>query len=435
MRLLILATFTLFIFSCQDDELKTGQTENENIQRQLDVEPSKFTIQPDRDTILFGQSGTVIFVEANSLEFENGAIPASNIEIGLKEYYSLSDMITQNLSTIADEGLLETGGMINLKINSNGQELKLKKGKDIIIHFPKNGNSQEMQLFSQSTSEQSDSIVRWREEKHSTGHEIDTITPFYTKYEDLNSGRLELEDGTNIWTWLRQEVSLTEEERDYVRLRDVNIRFIVSKNGEVKDVELEKKHDKKKCKRLVNLVSEMPKLKPYKRNGKEIDMESWLNFAVKYIPAKYLSNEAYLRAIENKYPEFDNQSINDISQIELNYYIFSTSKLGWLNCDHFINSPENKVNMTLKQKSDENLMIKFIYKDYKSIITPTYKNGINSFNDIPEGKDVTLMIIKSKRNKIQLSITDHKTKAGEITGIKFKDYTMAELKKELQKLN
>lgn len=426
---------TLFIFSCKNDGKNKEQADKVNIERELDVQPSIFTIQPDRDTILFGSAGTAIFIEANSLEFENGASPNSTIEIVLKEYYSMSDMITQELSTMADEGLLETGGMINLKINSNGQELKLKRGKDVIVHFPKNGNKKEMQLFSQSISDQSDSIVRWRQEKQSVGHEIDTITPFIIKYEDLDSQWMEFEDGTNIWTWLKQEISLTEKERDYVRLRDVNIRYIVSKNGEVKDVKLEKKYNKKKCKRLMNLISEMPKLKPFKRNGMEIDMESWVNFAVKYIPAKHLSNEAYLKGIEDQYPEFENQSINDISQVDLNYYIFSTAKLGWLNCDHFVNDPANKVNMTLKQKSDENLMIKFIYKDYKSIVTPTYNNGINYFNGIPEDKDITLMIIKAKRTKILMSITEHKTLEGEITGIKFKDYTMGELKKELQKLN
>ena len=66
-------------------------------------------------------------------------------------------------------------------------------------------------------------------------------------------------------------------------------------------------------------------------------------------------------------------------------------------------------------------MIKFIYKDYKSIITPTYIDGVNYFNGIPEHKDFTLLIINSKRNKIQMSITEHKTTEGEITGINYKD--------------
>ena len=175
----------------------------------------------------------------------------------------MSDIITQGLSTMADGGLLETGGMINLKINSNGQELKLKRGKDVIVHFPKRGNKEEMQLFSQSISTHADGIVKWRQEKQSVGHEVDTLTPFIIKYKDLDSEWMEFEDGTNIWTWLKQAISLTEKERDYVRLRDVNIRYIVSKNGKVKDVKLEKKHNKKKCKRLINLISEMPKLKPF----------------------------------------------------------------------------------------------------------------------------------------------------------------------------
>ncbi len=434
-KLLIILSLTLFIFSCKNDGKKDEQLDKVSIDEVLDVEPSTFNIQPDKDTVLFGSSGTIIFIEANSLEFDNGTSPNSAIEVVLKEYYSMSDIITQKLSTMADEGLLETGGMINLKIHSNGQELKLKKGKDIIVHFPKGETNHEMQLFSQSKSEQPDGIVRWRQENQSIGYEIDTLTLFITKYEDLDSKLMELDDGTNIWTWVRQEISLTEKERDYVRLRDVNIRFIVSSNGDVKDVKLEKKYDKKKCKRLLGIISEMPKLKPFKRNGKEADMESFINFGVKYIPARHLSNEAYLKSIEDKYPEFGNNSINDISQVELNYYIFSTAKLGWLNCDHFIDDPANKVNITLKEKSDENLKIKFIYKDYKSVITPTYKNGINYFNGIPENKDVTLMIIKTKRNKIQMSITEHKTKEGELTGIKFRDYTMDELKKELEKLN
>ncbi len=54
---------------------------------------------------------------------------------------------------------------------------------------------------------------------------------------------------------------------------------------------------------------------------------------------------------------------------------------------------------------------------------------------LPEGKDITLLIIKSKRNKIKMSITEHKTKEGKISGIKFRDYTMDQLKKELEKLN
>ena len=45
------------------------------------------------------------------------------------------------------------------------------------------------------------------------------------------------------------------------------------------------------------------------------------------------------------------------------------------------------------------------------------------------------MVIRNEPGKISMSITEHTTKSGPITGVTFKDYTMEELKKELKKLD
>jgi hypothetical protein len=218
-------------------------------------------------------------------------------------------------------------------------------------------------------------------------------------------------------------------------LRDVNINFIVTKAGKVTQVELERDYDKKKCKRLLKIIERIPDLNPFRRSGKEIDMESWVNFAVKYIPPKHMTNDEYLREIENKYPEFEKNSINDIDQVELNYYIFSTANLGWLNCDYFVDDPSPKVDMSLTLNEPENLMVKFVFKDLKSIITPTYEDGTNYFRGIPKDKDITLIVIKNDKKKVKMSITEHITSEGSINGVTFKDYTLGELKDELTKLN
>ncbi|MFT5819050.1 MAG: hypothetical protein ACI8ZM_000272 [Crocinitomix sp.] len=405
-----------------------------DLQNELDVEANQFTISQKRDTILFGEAGTAIFIEANSFESFNG-IELTHVDFSLKEYYDMSDMLIQDLSTEAENGVLETGGMIHIEATSNGKKVYLKAGKDLIIHFPKNGNTVEMQLFSQSNMEYSTNTIKWKEEKASIGHEIDTITPFIMKYDDLDSDTMVTTNGTDIWTWLENEIILTENERDYVRLRDFNIEYVTTSTGQISEVELQKGYNEKRCKRLLKIIKGMPDVIPFKRSGKVIDMKGWVNFAVKYVPAKHLSNEAYLREIEGKYSNFEKNSINDIDQMELNYYIFNTVKLGWLNCDHFVDDPSPKVDMSLNLDEPENLMIKFIYKDLKSIITPTYKDGINHFKGIPEGKDITLIIIKTVKKKVQLSITEHITSQGELKGVSFKDYTMEELKNELVKLN
>jgi hypothetical protein len=408
-----------------------------SISEELDVQANVFVVAAEADTMLFGESGTAIFIESNSFETINGEPVPGPINVSLKEYYDLSDILVQNLSTEAKAKMLETGGMINLEVNWNGEPVKLKQGKEVIIHFPKNESNKEMQLFSEYSGDQSenDNIVKWEEEPNSGGYEIDSITLWIIKYDDLDSQYMMLEDGTDIWAWLRTEVTLTPKERDYVRLRDVSITFDVAKTGEVQNVALQKKYSKSKCKRLLKIIEQMPQLRPFKRSGQAAEMESGVTFGVKFIPPKYADNASYLQTIENKYPDFEDKSINDLDQVELNYYIFSTAKLGWLNCDKFVNDPSPKVDMTLSLADPEDLMIKFIYKDFKSVITPTFKDGINRFNGIPEGKDVTLMVIRSGTKKVQISITEHITSTGEISGIEFKEYTMGELKKELEKLN
>ena len=174
---------------------------------------------------------------------------------------------------------------------------------------------------------------------------------------------------------------------------------------------------------------------PYTISGKPISMPGWFNFAVSYIPPTYGSNKNYISALETKYPEFEKKSISNLDKADLHYFIFSSAKLGWLNCDRFVDDPSPKVNMTLKLKNPEDLMIKMVYKDFKSVIPPRYDDNVHYFENIPENKEITLLIIRSKKNKVEMSITEQITQEGEIKNIKFKDYTMSELKKELEKLN
>jgi hypothetical protein len=406
-----------------------------DLDNELDVKTSKFEISPTTDTLIFGDKGTGIFIESNSLQFKDGSTPTSTIKIELKEYYSISDILSKNLSTISNGRLLETGGMINIQAFSDGKELELKNGKEVIIHFPKDDSKSGMQLFSESQSDSKTDAIEWKEEPMTVGYEIDTITPFIIKYKDLDSEYMELTDGTNIWNWLEDNIVLTTKERDYVRFRDVRITFDVSKLGKVTNVKLGKGFDRKICKRLVKIIEETPSLKPFKRSGNPIVMECSVLFEINFIPPKYKENTNYLKTIEGNYPDFGNKSINEIDQVELNYYILNSAKLGWLNCDRFVDDPSPKVTMNVKLKKPQDHKVKLIYKDLKSVLIPRIKGKTQYFEGIPENKDVTLMIIRQTKGKLEMSITQHQTKDGNINQFKFKEYTMSELKKELEKLN
>jgi hypothetical protein len=170
-------------------------------------------------------------------------------------------------------------------------------------------------------------------------------------------------------------------------------------------------------------------------NGTPIDMEGHFEYKVRVIPPSYGKNENYLNQIEGNYPEFENKSINDLDKAELHYYIFNSAKLGWLNCDRFVDDPSPKVDMTLNVEDPAGTMVKLVYKDYKSVIPAKIIDKTHHFKQSPSGKNITLLLIRYGKKEVKMSISELKTYEGEIFDFKFKDYSMGELKKELQKLN
>lgn len=110
--------------------------------------------------IVEGLQGTIIDFPSEIFEFYDASVPDDSITIELIECYSINDIIANNLSTESKLGLLETGGMINLTIISNGRPLRVKPDKNYELRFPINGKEKiGMQLFKGSVEK--NNIVSW----------------------------------------------------------------------------------------------------------------------------------------------------------------------------------------------------------------------------------------------------------------------------------
>ncbi len=99
--------------------------------RDLSLNFQNFKINTAKDTIIRGEKGTVLFISKASFE---GTPANATIDFRLKEAYSFSDIISENLSTQSGNKLLQTGGMIyvdakykgvDLNINSSATNIKL----------------------------------------------------------------------------------------------------------------------------------------------------------------------------------------------------------------------------------------------------------------------------------------------------------------------
>jgi len=79
--------------------------------------PSQFfSIHPQRDTVLFGAEGTVLYIPSGSF-----LSAADLVMIELKEFYTFSDLIKNNLHTSSDGRMLQTGGTLFLNAKENNQ--------------------------------------------------------------------------------------------------------------------------------------------------------------------------------------------------------------------------------------------------------------------------------------------------------------------------
>lgn len=113
----------------------------------------------------------------------------------------------------------------------------------------------------------------------------------------------------------------------------------------------------------------------------------------------------------------------------LDYYLFDSYKLGWMNCDKyspFIKS-KNKLEVKLGKK---NAKVRMIFKNSKSI-----KPGVNTKNGkkseffaLPDGEEVTLFGFLEKNGEYFLGMKDIALVNNMSTDLTFKKVTVDELK-------
>jgi hypothetical protein len=109
--------------------------------------PQVFTFSPNRDIVLTGAEGTKIKIPAGSLVYQNGGAVNGDVTIELTEFYSMFDIIQQQLTTTSNGKVLESAGMINIEANRNGNELRLKGGAKMEIAFAERKENDGFGLF------------------------------------------------------------------------------------------------------------------------------------------------------------------------------------------------------------------------------------------------------------------------------------------------
>lgn len=118
------------------------------------------TIQHDREQQITAAQGTLIVVPPNSFVFDDGTSPTGPVELVVREAFSASDFVLQNLTTTSNGRVLQTGGMVYIGAQADGKTLNLADGAALTVALPTGKVDAGMELF--YGQQNPDNTINWR---------------------------------------------------------------------------------------------------------------------------------------------------------------------------------------------------------------------------------------------------------------------------------
>ena len=380
------------------DKVEAEESNLFELYKKTDKQFQVFNLKTDRDTVITCKEGTKIGIKANSFALKKtGESVNGKIELKVKEYYKIGDLISSNLNTVARDGILETGGTLYIEAVSENEECMLQEGKNIELGFPHEKEKEEMQLFSGQWNDTN--VITWSPEK-----KLNTTT-FVNAKAQFPGGEEEFK-------------KFVSDKHKYPKKTDglMAIDFTVKKDGSISNIKAHNRSgwaisyniyrdnymqgiDKEFKDEVIKMVQSMPTWIPAKRNGKNVDSQCNLflslhfsakGFGIKNteigitthrkatIKVESESSFALLAAKEKAEADSNLAAWQTATKLKpklkidstlvlsgtteiVSGYIFGSTKLGWINCDRFVNDKRPKTNYIVKLNEAKNTDVKIIF--------------------------------------------------------------------------
>lgn len=381
--------------------------------------PQRFLIGNNNDTVINCIQKTKIHIKANSFVTETGKAVSGKIQFSVTEYYKISDMLLAKLSTTTNGNLLETGGMLNITATSNGGKCILKKGKTIQIEFPRKEEKPGMQLY---TGSWSNNMVNWQLIKNT---------------EDLNQTFTDVDIRPDFPGGIQKFYDYIARNINYLdgKSQKIFAGFTIDKEGKVINPKIIRGGSKGYNVQIIRLLRNSPKFIPGMKNGIPVNVYYTLPIKIEASEIDYFEgNEEDVQ--KNFEKNYDDKNLANAGVQTINSYLFSTSYLGYINCDRlWKNTMAPTIDYALRFENDSETSVNVIFHRVTSVMSNFTSGDKVYFKNIPLGEKVTIFVVKYFDGKPFLAVKESMTSSKAETGFSFKPVTMETLKKEMKKLD
>ncbi len=434
-----------------------------SIYKKLSKQPQVFHIITSKDTVITCKEGTKLTIPQNAFVSKTGKQITGEVQLKTEEFYSKSDIVLAGLTTLSDGKLLESGGMLNLKAIAGGEEVQLKVGTRIRIEMPTKEKKEGMQLFNGVKGK--DGKVNWvlaernlpikviKEDMTFVGESLREVVSETIRIEGANKEELAK---TIV------EHPLAEVARKTNKCTLYNFSFNIYSNGHLQALKFYKQGKLVKNPDITFMQRRPGKCNFDFNEITTLNFDETLHIGIdgNYSDVKgvntisiNISQLAELKKLYNSFPykvdislelgpdgytlkraEIEKQ-ITENKQIntgDLSFYVFSSSKMGLINCDRFYSDPNQRI--AFKVSGGRDSEVKLLFNDINSYMSSFDSASVNYFNNVPMNKKVTLVAVKVVDNNPYIAIKESNTSETQVE-LDYKKVTIAELKERMKKLN
>ncbi len=355
----------------------------------------RYTIDPAKDTLLVCDEGTTLYIEAGSFCSPEGASITAPVELSVKEFYNISDILMANLSTRSGERLLETGGMLHIEASAAGAPCELDESSFIEITMPSSGKKDDMQLFSGNWNDEGQ--INWQVQEDTRDLNgivaiVDTLARFYESEAEIKSQ-------------IRQAIQPSGGHTPWTPSESVKLECVITRDGKIIDPKVLECSNEDFGKAAATAIQRFS-MRPAVHNGVPVNSRMTIPIAIGVQRTtaydKFFGTEASLYAHRSA-P--GNSLSNKSKAVSITDYLFRTNKLGWINCDSFIKiAPEDKTDYMVLIDNPIGLDASMVFQKSRTVLKGQMTAGGVVFMGVPINEPVQLVIIKFEGNTPHLAI-------------------------------
>ncbi len=429
---------------------------------ELQPQPQEFAVRTDHDTTLLAKEGTRLIIPARAFVSKEGYTVTGIVKIVVEEYYSYDKMLAAGLGTTSNGEQLVSGGMLNIKAESEGKPLQLAPSISMTVKMPTANYDSRMQLFTGNLPGNTPSAdgIHLTQVRTMKVQQVQMDTPatgpvvYSNTVRVINSAGVGTVANNSSINWVAAGQWEVGYRRPSIRVWDMrnapsNVSYgrktsaTFSMNDDSKftteeiKAELEKRYsyyyDRIKVKRVTktewtSLFSREVHTIPIVGDSVDMSFED-------AIKNKLISKKDSITWIKKAATD----SIRYFAMLKTRKeYTFSVKNLGWINCDRFSDDRGPKVEFTLNLGAGydaRNFQSELVFTRYRSVMTGYYAANKLLFSKIPENEPVQLICVGVKDGKVLTCIQPLTVSAHEVNNLVFEETTPEQFRQKLRALN